>query len=217
LVATVTIGTVPLVDRLAITSCTNFLLAAELFFFAGMMARTAKTRLTPAWFWAVAMTALAVSSLLGGLDHGLVEPAGLDRFWIQRPNWLVMGVMTFCTLQVAGRQFLPARLWRTLLVVGVVQAVVYAVAVFAIGNFLVVIANYAPVVLLLLVLSIRGLNTGTGSWQLVAGICVLLVATLVQVSGLDLFLPLDHDGLYHVISIAGVPLLYAGGQRLATV
>ncbi len=96
-------------DRLAITSITNFLLAAELFFVAGMMVRTVKARFTPAWFWAVAVTALAASSLLGGIDHGFVEPAGLDRYWIQRPNWLVMGVMTFCTLQAAGGQFLPAR------------------------------------------------------------------------------------------------------------
>jgi hypothetical protein len=91
---------------------------------------------------------------------------------------------------------------------------VYAVVILFAGSFLVVAVNYAPVVVLLLVLSARGLRDGTGSWQLVVGVVVLLVATVVQVTGFDRLSPLDHDGLYHLIAMAGAPFLYWGGQRL---
>ena len=70
----------------SITSITNFLLAAELFYLVGLMARTPKARDSAAWFWAGAMLALATSALLGGIDHGFVEPAGLSRYWVQRPS-----------------------------------------------------------------------------------------------------------------------------------
>lgn len=201
-------------DTLAVTAVTNFVLASELFFLAGLMVRTPKARFSAAWFWAAAMTALATSSLLGGIDHGFVEAAGLSRYPIQRSNWIVFGVVTFCTLLATARQFLPPRWLRAVLVIASIQLVVYVVAVLLVGDFTVVVASYAPVVLLLLALSIRGLGDGTGSWPMVIGVVVLLVATAVQVGKVDLAGPLDGNGLYHVIAIAGVPFLYWGGQRL---
>ena len=67
---------------LAITSITNFILASELFFLAGLMVKTPKARFSAAWFWSGAMFGLASSALIGGIDHGFVEPAGLSRYFI---------------------------------------------------------------------------------------------------------------------------------------
>ncbi len=203
-------------STLAITAITNFILAAELFFLAGMMAKTPKARFSAAWFWGGAMVALATSTFLGGVDHGFVESAGLSRYFIQRPNWVVLGVATFCVLLATSRQFFPPNWQRPALAVATIQLGVYAVAVLAIGDFTVAIVNYAPVVVLLLVLSIVGLRDGTGSWQMVVGIVVLLAASAVQALRVDVLSPLDHDGLYHVIFIVGAPFLYLGGQRLKT-
>ena len=86
--------------------------------------------------------------------------------------------------------------------------------IFLVGDFTVVILNYLPVMLLLLVACIAGLRSGTGSWQLIVGIVVLLVASAVQVLEVDVLSPLDQDGLYHAISMCGVVFLYWGGQRL---
>jgi hypothetical protein len=201
-------------DTLAVTSITNFVLAAELFFLAGLMVKTPKARFSAGWFWAGAMVALASSALLGGIDHGFVEPAGLSRYLIQRPNWIVVGVATFCMLMATARQFFPPRWQRPALVLGLVQLGVYTVAVLQVEDFRIVIANYLPVMLLLLALSIAGLRRGTGSWQMIAGIAVLMAASAVQALGVDVPGPLDNDGLYHLVSMAGVLLMYLGGQRL---
>lgn len=201
-------------DTLAITSVTNFVLASELFFLAGLMVRTPKARFSAAWFWAGAMLALATSALIGGIDHGFVEPAGLSRYWVQRPNWIVVGLATFCMLLATSRQFLAPRWQRPVLVLGTIQLVAYAILVLQVEDFRIVIANYLPVMLLLLVLSIRGTRYGGGSWQMVAGILLLLAASLVQVLRVDVFSPVSGDGLYHLISMAGVVFMYWGGQRL---
>lgn len=201
-------------DALAVTSITNFILASELFFLAGLMAKTPKARFSAAWFWAAAMFALASSALIGGIDHGFVEPVGLPRYVIQRPNWIVLGVATFCMLLSTARQFFPPRWLRTVLVIGTIQLVVYSVAVLLVDDFRIAIVNYAPVLLLLLLMSVRGLQGGSGSWQMVVGIVVLLAATVVQALTVDIFSPLDGDGLYHVTAMGAALLLYWGGQRL---
>jgi hypothetical protein len=202
------------VSALAITSITNFILACELFFLSGLMVRTPKLRFSAAWFWAGAMLALASSALIGGIDHGFAEPAGQSRYFVQRPNWIVVGVATFCMLMATARQFLAPRWQRPVLLLGVVQLIVYAIAVLQVEDFRIVIINYLPVMLLLLLLSIRGLRAGSGSWQMVTGILVLLAASAVQALRVNAFNPLTGDGLYHLISMAGVVLMYWGGQRL---
>jgi multisubunit Na+/H+ antiporter MnhF subunit len=201
-------------DTLAITSVTNFFLAGELFFLAGLMVRTPMARFSAAWFWAGAMLALAMSALIGGIDHGFVEPAGLSRYWVQRPNWIVVGVVTLCMLLATSRQFLAPRWHRHVLALGTIQLIVYTMLVLQVEDFRIVIANYLPVMLILLVLSIRGTRYGGGSWQMVTGILLLVAASIVQVLRVAVFSPLSADGLYHLISMAGVVFMYWGGQRL---
>ena len=157
-------------EALAITSITNFILASELFFLAGLMVKTPKARFSAAWFWSGAMFALASSALIGGIDHGFVEPAGLSRYFIQRPNWIVVGAATFCMLLATARQFFPPRWQRPALILGTIEFIVFAIAVLLVGDFRIVIVNYVPVMLLLLLMSVRGLKDGTGSWQMIAGV-----------------------------------------------
>lgn len=199
---------------LAVTSITNFVLAAEIFFLAGMMVRTPKARVSPAWFWGGAMVGLATSALLGGIDHGFVEAAGQDRFAIQRSNWLVMGLAVLCLVLATARQFFGPRWQRRLDLLAVLQLVVYVVAVFAIGEFLVVVVSSGAAMLLLLAASVAGLPSGRGSWPMVVGVLLLLVASAAQGLEIDPDGPLSPSGLYHVIAMVGVPFMYLGGQRL---
>jgi hypothetical protein len=65
-------------------------------------------------------------------------------------------------------------------------------------------------------LSVRGLPQGTGSWPMVVGILVLLVASGAQALGVDPPRVLDENGLYHVVAMVGVVFMYQGGTRLKT-
>jgi hypothetical protein len=87
--------------------------------------------------------------------------------------------------------------------------------VLLVDSFLDVILNYAPVVLLLLVMSIIGLRSGRGSPQMVAGILILFAAG-IQAAGVDVFTPLDRNGLYHLVSMIGAAILYLGAVQLRT-
>jgi hypothetical protein len=51
---------------------------------------------------------------------------------------------------------------------------------------------------------------------MVAGILILFAASGIQAAGVDVFMPLDRNGLYHLLSMLGVVFLYCGGVRLKT-
>ena len=198
----------------SVTAITDFMLASEAFFLAGLTAGRPKARFSAAWFWAGMLVLLGLGALLGGIDHGFFEPAGLPRYGIERANWIVLGAMTFCLLMATAKQFFPPAVERVVLAVGVVQFAIDTAAVLLVDSFLDVILNYAPVIVLLLAMSAIGLKKGTGSWAMIAGILVLFLASGIQAMGVDTLSPLDHNGLYHVVTMAGVAFLYLGGKRL---
>jgi hypothetical protein len=204
------------VNAIAITSITNFMLAGEVLFLAGMLVQRPKSRFSAAWFFSGMMALLGLGALLGGIDHGFFEGAGLSRYPIERSNWLVLGAMTFFLLMTISRQFFARRVQRMFLIFGIVQFTVNAIVVLLVDSFLDVIFNYAPVIIFLLVMNFVNLKKGTGSWPMIMGILILCGASGIQALGIDIFSPLNRNGLYHLVTMAGVVFLYLGGRRLCT-
>jgi hypothetical protein len=180
------------------------------------MSKTPKVRFSAAWYFSGVLLLLGVAALLGGIDHGFFEPANMPRYLIQRSDWIVLGGVTFCLLMTTAKQFFTPAVQRIVFFAAVVQFAAYTAAVLLVDSFLVVILNYAPVMLLLLIMSFSGLRSGRGSAQMVAGILILFAASGIQAAGVDVFSPLDRNGLYHLLSMVGVAFLYFGGVRLRT-
>jgi ABC-type uncharacterized transport system permease subunit len=200
----------------AITSITNFLLAAEVLFLAGRMSGRPKVRFSAAWYFSGVLLLLGVAALLGGIDHGFFEPANMPRYLIQRSDWIVLGGVTFCLLMTTAKQFFPPAVRRVVLFAAVVQFAANTAVVLLVDSFLDVILNYGPVMLLLLIMSCIGLRGGRGSPWMAAGILILFAASGIQAAGVDVFTPLDRNGLYHLLSMIGVAFLYLGGVGLRT-
>ena len=197
-----------------VTAITDFMLACEVFFLAGLTAGRVKARFSAAWFWAAALALLGLGALIGGIDHGFFEPANLPRYFIVRVDWIVLGAMTFGLLMATAKQFFSPAVQRVVAIAGIVQFATDTAAVLLVDSFLDVILNYAPVIVLLLAMNIRGLKDRSGSWPMIAGVLIQFLASAIQAMGVDALSPLDHNGLYHVVSMVGVAYLYAGGKRL---
>ncbi|MBZ5631603.1 MAG: hypothetical protein LAO55_00625 [Acidobacteriia bacterium] len=196
---------------LAVTSITNILLASLVFFLAGRMSRIPKARFSAAWYFTGVLLLLGVAALIGAVDHGFFESAQLPRYFIQRADWIALGGVTFCLLLTTAKQFFAPRFQRILLIAAVIQFAADSAAVLLVDSFLDVILNYAPVMLLLLGMSIKA-----RSIHLTAGLLILSVASAIQVMGWDALSPLDRNGVYHVVSMLGVVFLYFGGVTLKT-
>ena len=202
---------------LAVTAITNFILAAEVFFLAGMLFGRKPAPRSAAWFWALAMLFVGLSALLGGIDHGFFETYGGDtpiRNTIEHTNWILIGLVTFWAFLTTIYQFFVGQWQKTLLIVAGVQLAIYAVISMLIDNFLVVLINYAPVMLWLMVMNFSGLKDGRGSWPMIVGIVVSFAASGLQATGVDVFTPFDRNSLYHFGMMLAVAFFYQSGVKL---
>jgi len=199
-----------------VTAITNFVWAGETLALGGfLLARAGRVSSAAGW-WAQALLTMGASALIGGLSHGFYEPEGdtAARRVMDKAKDLSAGVVAFFVLLATGRQFFGPRAQVIVLVVALVQFGAFAAAVLLLDSFLVVIVDYALPVLLLLVLSILGLPSGTGSWRMIVGLCLAIAASVIQALGVDRFSPLDRNGLYHVVLMVATVFLFLGGLAL---
>lgn len=199
----------------AVTSITDFILAGEGFFLAGLLVARHKRRYCAAWFWQCALLLLAVGAFIGGVDHGFLQAADSRiHTVVQHATWVVIGVLTLVTFLTVVEQFLDARWHQVSYAVAGLQFVAYLAAIPLVDDFRVVIGGYAPVMLWSLVCNVRGLRDGTGTWPMILSIVVALASSVIQVAGIRLSESIDHNSLYHAGMMVAVWLSYRGGLRL---
>lgn len=191
-------------------------MAAEIAAFAVLLLGTPAALRSPLRLWALALLALSLAALLGGLDHAFFETEATagSVTTMTLPTWATLGVMTCFILLAAAGQFFSGKTLTILRWVALLQLTLFLAALGWMQSFNVVIVNYLPVITLMLVCSAVGIPGGRGSWQMVAGIAIMLAGSAVQAAGIDVLAPLDRNGLYHLFAMAAAPFLYFAGLRL---
>lgn len=199
-----------------VTAMTNFILAGEAFLAAGFLLGRAPLHASAAGFWALTMLFLAAGMLVGGLDHGFFEQKGdtRGRRIMEKITWVCGGIMTFFTLSTTLYQYASGGLRVAFMIVGLVQLVVFCFLAIRIHNFLVVIINYVPILIVLLILNIIGSSSGSGSWYMIVGILISIAASVLQALAVDVFTPVDRNGLYHIVLMVAVIFLFLAGFTL---
>ncbi len=200
------------ITALSVTSVTNFILAAEGFFLAGMLAGKGFNPASAKQSWTVGFFLLALSAFLGGVDHGFFEPFGNSRprVILQRATWICINVLTFFIEVTIVRQYVPSE--YQLYIIGAISfqlCLISAVSILK-SRFLYTLLNYAFPMILFLVLNIVSLKESLNMIDLITGLILAFIASAVQVSKVKKFSPLDNNGLYHIIMMFSLIFLYYG-------
>ena len=195
-----------------VTAITNFAAAGEAFLAAGfLLGRTPKLA-SAQGFWAAAMLCFAVGFLLGGIDHGFFEPKGntTSRLVVQKISWFfggaaylitlryfntqmaASGAFCFCRIGTAGR--IPHLQPNPSLPSGYDQL--------------------HSVLLVLFILNLIWLSSGSGSLYMVFGIAASVLAARFEAIGIDAFTPIDRHGDYHLVMMAAVALFFGAFFQL---
>ncbi|MCZ6853128.1 MAG: hypothetical protein O7G86_04330 [Gammaproteobacteria bacterium] len=164
------------------------------------------------WSWVFAL--LALVSFLGTVAHGF-QMSDSTRYWLWQPLYTCLGIMIALFVVGAVNDWRGKPLSRRLLIPAVVLGVgFYALTVVLGGKFLVFVVYEGAAMLVALViyirLSIKSQMPGSG---MVAGAIGLnIAAAAVQASSLSvtIILPLDHNGLFHMVQIAAIVMLGRG-------
>lgn len=166
--------------------------------------------------WSLVFWLLAGASVLGAVAHGLDLDAG-TRALLWHPLYLLLGLVVAAFLVAAVHDLLGERTARRvrwpLLGLG---AAFYAASQLLGGAFVVFVAYEAIAMVAALAsylaLALRRRLSGAGLVAL--GIVLDLAAAGVQASSLrsELVVPLDHNGLFHVVQVVAL-LVMLGGIR----
>jgi hypothetical protein len=168
--------------------------------------------------WQTALLCAGAGAALGALAHGLaLTDATRELLW--QPLYLLLGatVALFVVGAVASwRGGTAAR--RTLVPMLAVALLFYLATRLSGGEFLVFVVFQAGALLFALAVYLRLRARGVeGAGLVAAGLGVTLAAGAVQAAGsvsLRLIWEFDHNGVYHLVQLAGLVLLVRGLKRV---
>ncbi len=172
--------------------------------------------------WILVLALLAVASILGAVAHGLALSPGLV-FLLWQPLFLSLGLVVALFVVAAVYDGVGPRAARLLLIPAlVVGAAFYLVTLVFPGTFLVFVLYEAVGMLAALALYSRlAIRTGQSwAWLMVTGVALNILAAGIQATEtvrVNLVIPLDHNGVFHLVQMVAIVVLVAGvGQSLQT-
>jgi hypothetical protein len=159
-----------------------------------------------------------VAAFSGGTHHGFAPVLG--NWWLAA-TWKLsayaVGTASCLFIAAAVLASVTTPAGRAVAIgLTAVQAAVYALWMIHHNDFLYVVVDYVPALLLVMALQARAAWTRgepSGRW-VVMGVLVSLAGAAVQQSSWNLSAHFNHNDLYHVIQMAGLYLLHRGGLLL---
>jgi hypothetical protein len=195
------------------TTLTDYMLAALAAWLVvrllrGSTASRARTLL------AASFLSIGIAALVGGTLHGFLPYLGdATGTLLWKLTVLAIGASAFLFVAASAYASLRATPRRILLAIGMVQLAAYAAWMVRHDDFVWVIVNYVPQMVVVLALqSVRMWRGAAGAGWLISGLLLTLTGAAIQASGFALHRHFNHNDLYHVVQMAGLVLLYRGGQ-----
>lgn len=167
------------------------------------------------WTWS--LVAIGLAALFGGTHHGfsLIIPEELNNY-LWKTAIITVGFVS-CLVVVGTAYASISKPWRNILVsISLAQLLIYVVWISSHDEFIYVILNYVPSMILVFILqaiSFRQRRTGSELF-IMSGIVVSFIGAGVQQSGFALHQHFNHNDIYHLIQMVGIYLFYRGVLHL---
>jgi len=187
-----------------LTAATDVVLAAAGATFAVRIVRATADR--AARLVAGSLAAASFGALAGAAYH----MARSSVMW--KVSAIPVGVASYLFGLAIALAYFSARGRRVAQTVLLVQLLVYAICVALSDDFGIVIADYASVLVAILLVCLLHWSDPAALW-IAAGVAISFVAAGAQISSLRIG-PLNHNDIYHVIELGGLYCWYRGGRQL---
>lgn len=219
--------------ELAIVAISNLMLVIEYCWVSGWLIGQSSIK-SASWWWGIVAFLIAFSSFIGGINHVFFELSHQNIYAFLYLLTLISIGATALGLGYAACIYFIQKKSTKILMIGVFLAnfVIYSISVCILSNgecsskYAVThwMANhiYALAILdyLFNLVVLAGLNSlhwqTKGSVHIYTFCAIVLIASMIQQTHLIFFDGLlDHDSLYHLISmISGLSFLYAGKKMI---
>jgi hypothetical protein len=193
------------------TMITDYLLAGIAIFLAWQIFRKNQSKSARLWAWGLIMT--AVAAIAGGTSHGFslyLSETAKSVIW--KTTVYAIGITSLLMLSGTILASLQGVWQRFLLGMIFIKFLFYAYWMISHNEFKYVIYDYAPAMLLIIVLqtSARFKYKAASAPWLISGIVVSFIAAGIQLSGFTIHEHFNHNDLYHVIQMVALYIIYRG-------
>ena len=174
----------------------------------------------PRALWTLFFGSIAVASLTGGTVHGFFLDQSTFGYRILWPTTLIAIGVTAATVWVLigfsiSKSMDSVKKWAFFAVM--IFLIYSTVVLFYSQRFTIVILNYVPAMVALLVVNVREyVRTSSTPYLLViGGTLVILAAAFIQQAGLGIHPNyFNHNSTYHLVQALGLLLLFKGAKGL---
>lgn len=202
-----------MITPLQLVSLTDFILAIECLFLAGLLFgsnQSKNIRLTNLSFF---LFFAGLAAFMGGVDHGFYQTINM-RYYPRTFTYVAVAFSTFYLFKYTMLTFFNSTYHKAIEIVIYVQLVAFIISSFLYHNFLLVIGNYAPVLLLFFVMNIINRKKDTTNNYLILFCITMFVATFIQMSGIQLSALINSDSLFHFTAMLGYVFFYLGAKKM---
>ena len=187
-----------------LTAATDVVIAAAGATFAVRIVRATADR--AARLVAGSLAAASFGALAGAAYH--MAPS--SAMW--KVSAIPVGVASYLFGLAIALAYFSARGRSVAQAVLLVQLLTYAICVALSDDFVIVIADYASVMVAILLVCLLHWSDMAARW-IAAGVAISFVAAGAQISSIRIG-PLNHNDIYHVIELGGLYCWYRGGRQL---
>ena len=198
-----------MVNALELVSISDFVLSALCLFLSGVLFGKIKSHLSTYGMLCYFLLFAGLSAFMGGIDHGFFEPIN-QRYFPRTLTYLFVATATFFLFMYTVFTFFKDKVKRVLLILAYIQLIVFMISAFFYHNFILVVANYAPVLLLFFIMNLLHIKNSKKEYYFTLFCLILIIATLVQAFEIKLSNKINGDTFYHIIAFIGYLFLYKG-------
>ena len=206
------------------TTITDFILSGMSFYFGHVLFWGKYPSLNEKKFkrsWALMFLFLGIGSFLGGVSHGFAYLKE-DYLYMNR-TWpltvLSIGVASYYLLLSIAIEYFP-KYKSQIFLLAYAKMTAFLLLMFGYPekyfgdfltvNFSLVILDYAPVLVLLLVMNIIDYvkTKRIAAKAMIIGIALSICGTIIQTSGFSLHQHFNHNDIYHVFQMVAIYLMF---------
>ena len=198
-----------MVSALELVSLSDFVLSALCLFLSGILFGKVKSHLSTYAMLCYFFLFAGLSAFMGGIDHGFFEPIN-QRYFPRTLTYLFVATATFFLFKYTIFTFFKGKVRRLLLILAYLQLIAFMISAFFYHNFILVVANYAPILLLFFIMNLIHIKNSKREYYFTLFCIILIIATLVQAFEIKLSNNINGDTFYHIIAFIGYLFLYKG-------
>lgn len=207
-----------MITPLQLVSITDFILGALCLFLAGVLYGKSQdfSFSKPSSKLILFVFFVGMAAFMGGLDHGFFQPID-QRFIPTTLTYLFIAFATYFLFKYTIQIFFSEKIGKILSIIAYLQLAFFVVSSFLLHNFLLVIANYSPILMLFFTLNIIHLKSKKGNLYFIITCITIIIATLVQSLGFQISLFLNTETIYHIIAMIAYVIFYFGVAEILEV